>query len=173
VVFEGDPSTQLPGINLRWGDVLTARGSGLNTELFLNSFDGTFGAILKPKDATLASFTNFWFFDSGGGGSIGRSVQFGATNTVFEKRKGSTLFYSSFNTNSQNSAVLLSVGSSTTLGGVAVDTVHNLEIGVDFVGTGSTPDAVALYDITDPLSPMLIKRYDFPTVQKANANVIC
>lgn len=42
----------------------------------------------KPLDATLNAFTNYCFFDSSGGGSIGRSVQFGATNTVYEKRKG-------------------------------------------------------------------------------------
>src|SRR2546426_2337627 len=40
MVFEGDPSAQPAGINLRWGDVLAARGSGTNTELFLNSLDG-------------------------------------------------------------------------------------------------------------------------------------
>src|SRR2546426_12116809 len=96
MVFEGDPSAQPAGINLRWGDVLAARGSGTNTELFLNSLDGSYGAVLKPKDASLNSFTNLWFFDVAGGGSIGRSVQFGQTNTVYEKRKGSVLVYSRY-----------------------------------------------------------------------------
>ncbi len=41
LVFQGDPSGQPAGINLRWGDVLAARGSGTNTELFMNSFEGT------------------------------------------------------------------------------------------------------------------------------------
>jgi hypothetical protein len=54
-----------------------------------------------------------------------------------------------------------------------VDTARHLAIGVDFVGSGTKPDAVALYDISDPLSAMLIKRYDFPSNQVANANVIC
>jgi hypothetical protein len=173
-VYEGDPSGQPAGINLRWGDVLTARGSGTNTELFLNSFEGTYGAVLKPRDSSLNTFTNFWFGDSAGGGSIGRSVQFGPTNTVFEKRKGSSLVYSSYDLTNQSSVVILSVDSSTSLGGVAVDRPHNLVAGVDFVGAlGTKPDAVALYDISDPLSPMLINRYDFPANQVANANVIC
>jgi hypothetical protein len=173
LVYEGDPSGQPPGINLRWGDVLSARGGGTNTELFLNAFEGTYGAILKPTGASLNIFSNSWFSDAAGGGSIGRSVQFGPTNTVFEKRKGSALVHSSYDTNNQSGTVLLTVDSSTTLGGLAVDTARHLAIGVDFVGSGTKPDAVALYDISDPLSPMLIKRYDFPSNQVANANVIC
>jgi len=174
LVYEGDPSSQPPGINLRWGDVLSARGGGTNTELFLNAFEGTYGAILKPTDASLNTFTNFWFSDAGGGGSIGRSVQFGLTNTVFEKRKGSALVDSGYDTNTQSSTVLLTIDSSTTLGGLAVDLPRSLAIGVDFVGSvGTKPDAVALYDISDPLSPMLINRYNFPSNQVANVNVIC
>jgi hypothetical protein len=47
-------------------------------------------------------------------------------------------------------------------------------VGVEFVGTtGSTPDAVGLYDIADPLTPILIKRYNFAANQSANANFIC
>jgi hypothetical protein len=176
VVYQGDPSAQPPGINERWGDVLTVRGSGTNTEIFVNSQSGTYGAVLKPTDASLNSFTNFWFIDAAGGGSIGRSIQFGPTNTVLEKRKGSPLVFSSYDTNSQGSTLILQVDSSTTLGGVAVDLAHRLTAGVDFVGSTTAPqkpDAVALYDITDPTTPMLIKRYNFPANQVANANVIC
>jgi hypothetical protein len=176
LVYEGDPSGAAAGLNFRWGDVMTARGSGTNTELLVNSFDGTYGAVLKPTDATMASFTNFWFFDVAGGGSIGRSIQFGPTNSVFEKRKGAPLVYSSYNLAGQSATALLSIDSSTTLGGVAVDTAHNLAAGVDFVGSTTAPlkpDAVALYDITDPTTPMLLQRYNFPVNEVANANVIC
>ena len=54
-----------------------------------------------------------------------------------------------------------------------MDTAHSLAVGVDFVGGSSKPDAVALYDISVPSSPMLLKRYNFPSNQVANANVIC
>jgi hypothetical protein len=173
-VFAGDPASQSAGLNFRWGDVLTARGSGTNTELFLNSFDGTLGAVLKPTDATLNTFTNYWFTDVAGGGSIGRSVEFGAGNTVFEKRKGTVLVKSSYDLVSNSELTLLSAPSSDSLGGVWVDTLHNLMAGVDFVGTaGASPDAVSLYDITDPGSPMLLNRVNFPVNAVANANVIC
>ena len=176
VVFQGDPSGQPPGINERWGDVLTVRGGGTNTEIFVNSQSGTYGAVLKPTDASLNNFTNFWFLEASGGGSIGRSIQFGPTNTVFEKRKGSPLVFSSYDTNAQTSTVILQVDSSTTLGGVAVDLPHKLVAGVDFVGSTTAPqkpDAVSLYDITDPATPMLLQRYNYPANQVANANVIC
>src|SRR5438552_9894750 len=172
LVYEGDPGGQPAGLNFRWGDVLAARGRGTNTELFLNSFDGSYGAVLKPTDSTLNTFTNFWFSDSGGGGSIGRSVQFGSTNSVFEKRKGAALVYCKYNLTNQSSLTLLTVNFSDTLGGVAVDPSHNLAVGVDFVGGASKPDAVALYDITDPNSAMFIKRYNFHVKQVSNANVM-
>ena len=173
-VFTGDPSSQAAGLNFRWGDVLTARGSGTNTELFLNSLDGSYGAVLKPTDGTLNTFANYWFTDAAGGGSMGRSVQFGTNSTVFEKRKGAALVKSSYNLANNSSALLLTIPSSDTLGGVWVDSQRNLMAGVDFVGAnGSKPDAVALYDITDPSSPMLLNRYNFPVNQNPNANVVC
>jgi hypothetical protein len=173
MVFEGDPSGAPAGINYRWGDVLTARGSGTNTELFLDSFDGTYAAVLKPTDATMTTFSNYWFFSSAGGGSIGRSVQFGTNNSVLQKRKATSLVFSSYLLTNQTSSAFLTIDSSVTLGGVFVDRTHNLAAGVDFVGSGSSPDAVALYDISDPSSPMFIAHYNFPVNEVANANVIC
>jgi hypothetical protein len=57
---------------------------------------------------------------------------------------------------------------------VAIDPVRNLAVGVDFTGnTTSTPDQVGLYEISDPGSPMLIARYNFPvTPNTANVNFI-
>ena len=173
VVFTNDPSGQPPGVNLRWGDVLAARGSGMNTELILNAHQGSHGAVLKPADASLNTFTNAWFSDSGGGGSIGRSIQFGPTNTVWEKRKGSTLVLSGYDTAAHTSAGLLSLDFSTTLGGVFVDSGHKLVVGVDFVGATAGSDTTTLYDISDPASPMLINRYKFSSSLVANANFIC
>jgi len=174
MVYEGDPSGQPTTVNLRWGDVLAARGSGTNTELVLNCFEGTFGAVLKPTDSTMTVFTNYPFGDNAGGGSIGRSIQFGATNSVYEKRKGAGLFYSSYTLTNQSDVLLSTIDSSPTLGGVAVDEAHKLMIGVDFIGNpNSKPDAVALYDISDPATPMLVSEYNFPANQIANANVIC
>jgi hypothetical protein len=122
----------------------------------------------------MTHFTSYFFNDSGGAGYIGRSIQSGPTNTVFEKRKAGSLVLSAYNTNNQTSAILNVAGSSATLGGVFVDTAHNLAAGVDFVGStvNHTPDAVSLYDVTDLSSPMFLAQYNFPSNQVANANFI-
>ncbi len=176
LIYAGDPSDSPAGVNNRWGDVMAARGSGTNTQLILNSFDGLYGGVLVPLDTNMTTFTNDWFFDSSGGGSIGRSIQFGAGSSVLEKRKGATLVDSTFNVSNNTSSAFLTVNSSITLGGVFVDMPRNLVAGVDFVGSATAPaapDAVALYDITDPSSPSFIAHYNFPVNQVANQNVIC
>ena len=67
---------------------MAARGSGLGTQLILDSHYGTNGAILAPNDGSFSVFTNAWFNQTYGAGSIGRSFEFGDTNTFWEKRKG-------------------------------------------------------------------------------------
>jgi hypothetical protein len=176
LIYQGDPSDQPAGINQRWGDVLAVRGSGTNTELILNSFDGAFDAVLKPTDSSMATFTNFWFAGSGGGGSIGRSLQFGTNDTVFEKRKGAPLFLSNYNLTNQTSAQVSSLVLPATLGGVFADTTRNFIAGVDYIGSTTAPlkpNAVTLYDIAEPSSPMLVAQYNFPTNRINNANFIC
>ena len=176
LVYEGDPSGQPSSVDLRWGDVMAARGSGTNTQLILNSYDGAYAAVLVPTDGTMTQFTNFWFADTSGGGSIGRSIQFGVTNSVFEKRKGTEWTASLYNTNSQTSSLLSAINSSTTLGGISVSINLNLAVGVEFVGSTTAPllpDAVALYDVADPATPLLVNHYSFPSNQVANQNFIC
>jgi hypothetical protein len=176
-IFAGDPAGQT--VNLRWGDVMTVRGSGTNTEiLFDDQAQGTFAGILKPLDASLNAFTNVPLSIPTGGGSIGRSIQIQtATGTNFwQKRKASGLMLTGFNTNTQTGVQVANYNNfPLTLGGVSVDPLRNLAIGVDFVGNATTtPDAVALYEISDPFTPMLISRYNFPiTPQVGNVNFIC
>jgi hypothetical protein len=159
-------------VNLRWGDVLTARGSGKNTEVFLNNWEGGYGAILEPTNSTLTGFTSLFFNDSAGGGPIGRSVQFGTNDSVLEKRRGIALVGSSFVLSNQSATLNFLAPSTTTLGGVAVDLTMNIAAGVDFIGSASKPDVVSLYDITDPGSPLLLGQYPFPQTEVANANAI-
>ncbi len=73
------------------------------------------------------------------------------------------------------STSLSAVNFSSTLGGVFLDMGGNLAAGVDFVGSTTAPlkpDAVALYDISELSSPMLLARYNFPANQFPNANYI-
>ncbi len=170
-VFIGDPANQT-GVNYRYGDDLAVRGSGTNTELIVSSGDGAYAAILKPTDASLATFSNFPYASQLGSGSIGRSLQFASGTNVWQKRKGAPLKFSGYDTNLQTSVVLSNLNFSTTLGGVTVDLSRSLAIGVDYVGSASTPDGLAIYDISDPTAPMFIARYSFPANQAGNANFI-
>jgi len=175
-IFAGDPAGQTT-INLRWGDVMTVRGSGTNTEiLFDDQAQGFFAGILRPTDATLNTFTNYPLTLTAGPGSIGRSIQFQTGTNFWQKRKGLALFLTGFNTAAQTTVQIANYNNfPLTLGGVAVDPVRNLAIGVDFTGNAtSLPDALALYEITDPNAPMLISRYNFPiTPQVGNVNFVC
>src|SRR5205807_374977 len=88
-IFNGDPAAQ--SSNFRWGDVLSARGSGLNTQLLLDNQNSTarYMAILRPSDASMTSFpSQFYFQDTTliPGTTIGRSLQFGVGNTIWQKR---------------------------------------------------------------------------------------
>ena len=171
-IFAGDPASQT-NQNLRWGDAMSARGSGINTELILD--DTTLGAyvgILKPVDGTLTSFTNAPLNTSLGSGPIGHSIQFGSGSNLWSKRKGLALKYANYNINSQIVNVLTNYNFTPTLGGVAVDESRDLAIGVDHIGNANNPDAVALYEISDASTPMLIARYNFPANQNGNANFI-
>lgn len=175
-IFAGDPAG-ITNINLRWGDVMTVRGAGTNTEiLFDDQAMGFYAGILKPADDSLNTFTNLPLSITTGGGSIGRSIQFQSGTNFWQKRKGLGLVLTGFNANTQTGALVTNYNNFTlTLGGVAVDPLRNLAIGVDFVGNATTtPDAVALYEISDPNTPMLISRYNFPvSPQVGNVNFVC
>jgi hypothetical protein len=175
-IFSGDPASQT-GQNLRWGDVMTVRGSGTNTEiLFDDQAIGAFAGILKPSDGSLNTFTNLPLTIPTGGGTIGRSIQFQSGTNFWQKRKGTALFLTGYNPTTNTGVQVAKYDNfPTTLGGVAVDGPRSLAIGVDFVGNATTtPDAVALYDIADPNTPMLISRHNFPMIpQVGNVNWIC
>ncbi len=169
-VFMGDPANQTG--NFRWGDSLTVRGSGTNTTILADAGSGTWAAILKPSDATLQTFTNAPFAENYPG-SIGRSLQFGPTNTYWLKRKALPLQFQQFNLGSQLASTL-NVFSQfpSTMAGMTLDSTLPLAAGVDFVGATNAPDAVAFFEVSDFNAPLLIGRYSYPTNQYPNANFI-
>ena len=172
LIFSGDPAGQTSP--LRWGDTLTVRGSGMNTEILLDSQPGTFAAILKPADLAMTTWTNQFFSTTVPGSSIGRSLQFGSANTFWQKRLGFALQLSSYNASAHTSSVLTNYFNlSADLGSSALDFSRSLLAGIDFKGSlTNTPDAVDLYDLANPSQPLLIAQYNFPTNAQANANFI-
>jgi hypothetical protein len=173
-VFVGDPA----GLTspLRWGDTLTVRGGGTNTEILLDSQPGNYAAILKPTDATLTAFTNAYFSNPAQGSTIGRSLQYGSgtgTNTMWQKRLGTPLQFWRYDTTNHVSTLITNYANfGSTVGPVAQDFSRKLMAGIDFNGSNTNADTVNLYDMSIPTAPLLIAQYDFPTNQQANGNAI-
>ncbi len=165
----------------RWGDTLAVRGSGINTELLLDDLSGT-AAILKPTDATMLTWTSTVFTAFYGSGTIGRSLEFGLTNTIWQKKRSNRLLLASYE-------AALGIGLeqasyeafSTNLGPVALNSSRQLLAGIEFatvqqpVNAVILPDMLVVYNVEDLANPRLIGRFPMPAGQTAarpNANSI-
>jgi hypothetical protein len=173
-VWLGDPAGEGTTNNVRWGDQMSVRGGGLDTQLIFDSNDGFRAAVLQTNAVTGGFSNSIPIFSVSFNASIGRNTQF-ATGTNFnnttnfwQKRKGEPLQLTTFNTNDHSSSFVAYGNFPPSLGILAVDSDRKLAIGVDH--SASTP-ALALYDINDPNSPMLITRKNFPA-SNGNGNFI-
>ena len=170
-VWQGDPAGQTA--SPRWGDTLKAGGAGLGTEIILDSNDGKWGALLKPTDSSMAAFTNFPFTNFYGASGIGRSLQFGDTNSFWSKRKAAPLELATYDLAGQTSTVLTNFsGFPSSVGPVAFPPGSPLLCGIDFAAASSTPDTLDLFEVLDLSSPLLLAQYNFPVNHQANANFI-
>jgi hypothetical protein len=181
VVFHGVASTA-GAANLRWGDALAARGAGAGTQLVLDG-GGTFtdAAILTATDAFATNFTSTGYTHTyPSGDAIGRSIQFGPTNTYFIKRRSTaapppstrSLQLNRFDA-APNTTALLSVPDFyPQVGPVAVDLSKNLAAGILFVTNVAIPDRLIVYDISNLSSPLQIAQYNFPTNHQKNSNFL-
>jgi hypothetical protein len=171
MVFAGDPLNS--GASFRWGDAMYVRGSGVNTEILVDNREGndpntSFVAILKPTDATLSTFTSQFFFleNTNGGNGFGRTLQFSAGNTFWQKRQNRALVRSSFDlTDGSFIAPVVETYTNfpSTLAVVSIDESRNLMGAVNLLGVnGASPDQVDLYDISDLSNPVLLSRFPFP-----------
>jgi hypothetical protein len=172
LVYSGEPANQ--GSAVRWGDNMDVRGGGIDTEVLVDAYQGTFAAILKPVDSSLSSFTSSYFTENTPSTPIGRSLQFGPTNTVWQKRSGKDLLLYGYNLGTQTGTLLSTyTGFPTTLGPVALDLSRSILTGINIAGvSGTTPDTVSVYDISDLSAPLLIATYNFPSNSMPNKNMV-
>jgi hypothetical protein len=105
LIFSGDPGVGVTD-RLRWGDTLDVRGSGLNTEIVVDANSGTAVAIFSPNDETMNIFTPVAFVQNVLGGSIGRSLEFGEGNSLWQKRKATGLQLSTFEATGLSTTVI-------------------------------------------------------------------
>jgi hypothetical protein len=101
-------------------------------------------------------------------------LQFGPTNTIWQKRSSLALRFFSYDLAGQSSTLLTTYdGFPSALGPVAMDFSRNLLVGINIAGAAKTyPDTLALYEISDLDAPMLIAAYDFPANAMPNPNLI-
>jgi hypothetical protein len=171
LVFSGEPA----GLNTsaRWGDTLDVRGQGADTEIIIDANSGSVAALIKPTDASMALFASTAMPHAYGEGSIGRSLEFGSGNTIWQKRKGDRLLYSSFNVGTASIIAVSNYNNfPASLGPVAVDLTRNLVAGIDFSASPDSPDTLDLYDVSNFNDPLLVARYPFPTNSQLNGNFI-
>lgn len=173
LVYFGDPRGGATTANGRWGDAIAVRGAGINTEVLISS-RGTQAAILRPTDASMASFTATTLNTDVPTGAIGYGLSFGVGNTFYGKEAsaaGNPLYRLSYD---------LSAGTATTLqvypvqnfpgrvGPLAVQPANNLLAAIEMT-SGTAPDRVRLYDVATPANPpVFLDRKDIEVWTNAN-----
>jgi hypothetical protein len=178
LVFDGDPFGT--PTTTRWGDAMDVRGSGLDTEIVLDSQQAAsaYVAVLQPTDAGLTNFTSAIFIAAPPPSSgVGRSLNFGSDNSIWEKRYDkTTVTHSAYDPSSPFTSVSVIGaydGFPSTITQIAVDESRNLVGAIDYVGvTGTSPHQLELYDMTDPNSPVFLSKVPFPAAARANAQSI-
>ncbi|MBA4147903.1 MAG: hypothetical protein H0X66_07280 [Verrucomicrobia bacterium] len=79
LAFSGDPS---PGSNKRWGDSLTLRGAGTNTQVLLTPRDGSLAALLTTADGLNFTSSTINLTDTPSG-YCALGLAFGPGNTFY------------------------------------------------------------------------------------------
>lgn len=185
VVYSGDPgATITPG--KRWGDTLAARGSGLNTQLIVDCNANPMSALLTPTDTSwVSNFVLAAYSDTyaTAGTAIGRTLQFGPTNTFWLKKRSTTKPGSGpvpalplvlFQNNAAPATTLLVSVSPFygEVGPLTLDFPRNLAAGIMFVTNAASADHLVVYDISNLASPLQLAQYDFPVLHQTNNNYI-
>jgi hypothetical protein len=184
LIFLGDPTGGSAA--MRWGDVLSVRGAGTNTQIlvdmtYFGTTAGTTGyvAVLSPSNAFLTNFVSRWFTTTNIATTVGRSLEFdGTNNAIWQKLPDASLYKTTFNPavnlggNRIASTNVFTAPFPTGLMAIGLDLPHNLAAGA-FSNSPSVADSLNLYDISNLNSPVPLAPYDFPSNPRtANGNRI-
>lgn len=161
--------------NTRWGDTLALRGSGTNTEVLIAS-RGTQAAILRPTDASMTTFSATTLHTDAPAGALGYGLAFGPGNTFYAKAassEGNPLYHLAYDLNTGTATTLHVYGLNVfpgRIGPLMTQVSSNWLAGIEMT-SGSAPDLVRLYSISNPASPPVF--LDRVAVANwTNANVI-
>ena len=154
----------------RWGDTLTVRGSGTNTQVLIAN-RGTLVSVFRPTDESMATFVPTPLTSDAGVGALGYGLTFGAGDTFWGTAGASTnssLYHMQFDLVAGTATKIHTLTSAkipNTITPILCMPASNLLTGITMV---PGPDVIRLYDISDPSSPVLLDRKPFAT---ANTNL--
>lgn len=156
----------------RWGDTLTVRGSGLDTQVLIAN-RGTLAALFTPANGSVDTFTPRTLTTDVTRGWMATGLSFGAGDTFWATSGPGTngpLVRLQFDANAGTAttqALFPSTLFPSTMGPIAVFPSSNLLAGITMV---SGADVVRLYDISDPsVAPVLLDRKSFATTHNNQA----
>jgi hypothetical protein len=168
--FTGDPGS---GSGDRWGDTMTVRGAGANTQILLGSRAGTNVALLTTLDGTnytssLIAVTNAPV------GFAASGIAFGAGSTLWAKAYLGHLYEIAFDPVGLTGGVLLDYPNPSkipsSLVGVGLDAVNGIFAGVDIADTANDLKLFQLTGTSD--APVLFNQAFFASANaNGNANV--
>jgi hypothetical protein len=157
----GDPGNSAGPGNTRWGDTLTVRGSGMNTEVLLGTQSGSYAAVLKANAPDMLTFTNSPLSCSVPNAGIGYALAFGALGTFYGKgasAEGKPMYVLGYDVAAHVATNVNFYGLDQfpgRVGSLAMQLSSNWLAAVEFT-PGSDPDLVRLYDISTPSSPPVL-----------------
>jgi hypothetical protein len=137
----------------RWGDTMSVRGSGTNTEILIGSYSGTNVVLFTTTDGQNFS-ANLIPVTNAPAGFSGQGIAFGAGDTFWTKSPTYNLRQVSFDRTSWTGSVtqLFTAGTQfpSAFDGIAVDVGANVLAGVNF---GDSPNDAQLYLLSDNTNP--------------------
>jgi hypothetical protein len=165
LAYSADPGD---GAANRWGDTLSVRGGGVDTQVLLGSRNGQAVALLTTTDG--ANFASVKFdVNDAEAGSFGLGVAFGAGDTFWGKATGRGLVHVGFD---------LAAGTATTLHAYAVPSFPGTVAGIALDPSNQflaglaleNPDNIRLYDISDLSNPPVLLDQEFCAADNENLN---
>ena len=157
--------TDLP-VDVRFGDTLTVRGSGENTELLFGSRSSTSFAIVTLSGFTATS--RIYSPADVAPGAFGLGITFGPGNTVFGTAAGQPVIHVAFDPTTGDSTVARTYAAAlipNAVAHLAYDAARNLLAATAL----EAPDNILLYSLADLDAPALLDQELLP-VDNANVN---
>ena len=173
MVFIGDPgASAVPSLN--WGDNLTVRGAGPNTQILISPTTGTNVVLLRTLTGSdfLTEVPPAVIAVSGvpsGFASLGLALGPG-TNTFWAKTAGQQLYLVQFDIAAGTGTVLHSYATvGTSLRGIAADSQQRWLAGVSVGVATGLADNATLFDISDLVGGPAVLDQELFTPRNANA----